>query len=76
MTRTAIASLGPRRGYYFSTEEDGEDMATYSQIRTLENLIFTHIDEEKQQCYLNQIREITKSEAADWIMEFEMGRWR
>lgn len=77
MTKTTIASFeGPNR-YNFLTDDTGEEsLATGRQKRALTNLIFQNIDEEKREGYLQQLDEITKSEASDWIMEFTMGRWR
>jgi hypothetical protein len=74
-TITANAD-GRKRNYYFSLEEEQEDMATASQKRTLMDFIFQHIDVEKQESYLQQLGEISKTEASDWILEFTMGKWR
>ena len=78
-TKVAVASFeGPKRGYNFLMEDTDEPgAATSLQKRTLTDLIFQHIDnEEKREGYLNQICDITKAEAADWILEFTMGQWR
>ena len=78
MTKTITASFeGPNRGYNFLMEDAGEEsMATGRQKRTLTDLIFQNIDEDKRDGYLQQLEEITKEEASDLIMEFTMGRWR
>lgn len=77
MTKTITASFeGPNRGYNFLTEDTGEEsMATSRQKSTLTDLIFQNVDEDKRDGYLQQLDEITKTEASDWIMEFAMGRW-
>ena len=74
-TKTAVASFeGPRRGYFFPTCE--EEMISSNQLRTLKELILQNIeDEEKREGYLNQIPELTSSEASEMIMEFTMARW-
>lgn len=78
MTKIITASFeGPNRGYNFLTDGTGEEiMATNRQKRALTNLIFQNIDEDKRDGYLQQLDEITKAEASDWIIEFTMGRWR
>ena len=76
MNTTTINSHGNKRNYYFSMDEEREDMATKSQKRALMDLIYHHIDVEKQDNYLQQLEEISKSEASDWISEFRMGRWK
>ena len=67
---------GNKRNYYFSMDEEREDMATKSQKRALMDLIYHYIDVERQDNYLEQLEEISKSEASDWITEFRMGRWK
>lgn len=79
MTKIITASFeGPSRGYNFLTDDTGEEsMATNRQKHTLSDLIFQNIeDEERREDYLQQLGEITKAEASDWIIEFTMGRWR
>lgn len=74
-TKTAIANFeGPRRNYFFPLCE--EEMISEGQRRTLTELILCNIDEEKREGYINQISDITKAEADDWILEFTMGRWK
>ncbi|OGI73941.1 hypothetical protein A3D42_00640 [Candidatus Nomurabacteria bacterium RIFCSPHIGHO2_02_FULL_41_18] len=76
-TKTALASFeSPRHGYFFTEDTDEAEMATSHQKRALTDLIFQNIEEDKRDGYLSQIQEITKSEAADWILEFTMGKWR
>ena len=76
MNTITVNSHGNKRNYYFSLDEERDDMATKSQKRALMDLIYHHIDVEKQDNYLQQLEEISKSEASDWISEFRTGRWK
>ncbi|MSU44998.1 hypothetical protein EXS45_02350 [Candidatus Nomurabacteria bacterium] len=73
-TKTATASFeGPRRSYFLPMCE--EEMINDRQRHTLTELIFQNIDEDKRDSYLNQISELTSSEASEMIMEFTMAKW-
>ena len=78
MTKVAVASFEePRRGYNFLMDVEEEGMATSRQKRVLTDLFFQHIEDgEKREGYLNQLCEISQSEANDWILEFTMGQWK
>lgn len=78
MTKTTTASFdGPNRGYSFLMDDTGEEsMATSRQKQALSSFIFQNIDEDKRDGYLQQLDDMTKAEASDWIIEFTMGRWR
>ena len=76
MTTITANANKSKRNYYFSLDEEREDMATKSQKRALMALIYHYIDVERQDNYLEQLEEISKSEASDWITEFRMGRWK
>ena len=77
-TKIAVASFeSPRRGYNFIMDTEQEESATYHQKRALADLIFCHIEDgKKREGYLRQLEDITKTEAADWMLEFTLGKCR
>ncbi len=76
-TLTLQANLdGPRYGSYFMEDSDEPGRATSRQKQILKDLIFQNIEDSiRQELCMNQLRDISESEASLWIKELENGMW-
>lgn len=71
---TTITS--PRSGSYFMEDSDEPGRATSRQKQILKDLIFQNIEDSiRQELCMNQLRDISESEASLWIKEMENGMW-
>ena len=77
ITKTAIASDFPRRGYIFPIEYVGEEKISEGQRRTLTELIYTYIQGgSEQEARISELENLTYSEAEDCILDFSFARWK
>jgi hypothetical protein len=68
----------PRRSYAVALEDYEEEMISPNQRRTLTNLIYEKIgdDRNERERWLNQLDDMTKVDAEDAIFDFLSAIWR